>query len=212
MISPSLLLVLVLSYFIGAVPFAVLVSKQLRGVDVRRTGSGNTGAMNTLRSAGRTAGVVVALLDGAKAAAAMLLGRLLFDPQLAVLCGIAAVAGHCFSPYLMFAARNERGGGWKMALRRTGGKGLASGMAVMLLTDWRIAVICSLIFFGTLLIMRRDETWPAIIGVAFTTPLAWWLTRESATTLAVLLVSILVIIKHLPDVRQGFYVTMNHEQ
>ncbi|PLS78399.1 MAG: hypothetical protein CYG59_18805, partial [Chloroflexi bacterium] len=61
---PVLLLALALSYLLGAVPFAVLVGKRLRGIDVQRTGSGNAGAMNTFRNVGRGAGVLVALLDG----------------------------------------------------------------------------------------------------------------------------------------------------
>lgn len=209
--TSSWVAVLLVSYLIGAIPFAVLVGRWLRGVDVRRVGSGNAGAMNTFRSAGAATGVLVALLDALKAALAMLVGRLLIGPEAATLCGAAAVAGHCFSPYLLFAARHERGGGWKMALRRAGGKGLASGMAVLLLIDWRLAAAAAVIFGVGLLVLRKDETWPTIIAVLCTTPLLWWLTRDVLATLAVALVSLVVVVKHLPDVREGFYVAMSNE-
>lgn len=206
MVSPTLLLVLILSFLIGAVPFAVLIGRLVRGINVQQAGSGNAGAMNTFRSVGRAAGVAVALLDAAKAAGAMYLGQRVLGPNAGVVCGAAAVVGHCFSPYLLFAARHERGGGWKLWLRRAGGKGLASGGGVLTMIDWRLSLLTIAIFFAALLILRKDETWPSVIAVASTGPLVWWWTRNDITTLAVLLVSIVVIIKHLPDVREGFYV------
>jgi glycerol-3-phosphate acyltransferase PlsY len=99
-----------------------------------------------------------------------------------------------------------------MALRRSGGKGLATGIAVLLLIDWRLAVGILAIYFLTLKILRTDETWPSIIAVGATPLLVWWLSRDLLTTLAVLLVSAVVIIKHLPDVREGFYVQAGTEQ
>lgn len=211
MFDPILLPLLGLSYLLGAIPFAVLVGRRLRGVDVRRVGSGNTGAMNTLRSAGWQAGLLVVLLDGLKAALAMALGWRVLGPQAATLCGAAAVVGHCFSPFLLYAARADRGGGWKMALRRSGGKGLASGLAVLLVTDWRLGLLTVALFFAALALLRKDETWPTIIAVIGTPALAWWLTRSAAITVAIVIVGAIVIVKHLPDMREGFYVSMPHE-
>jgi acyl phosphate:glycerol-3-phosphate acyltransferase len=206
MVSSTLLLLLILGFLIGAVPFAVLVGRLLRGVNVQQTGSGNAGAMNTFRSVGRAAGVLVALLDAAKAALAMYLGQRVLGADAAALCGAAAVVGHCFSPYLLFASRHEAAGGWKLWLRRSGGKGLASGMGVLTLIDWRLALITIGIFFLGMLLLRKDETWPSIIAVALTGPLIWWWSGNTLVTIAVLLVSIVVIIKHLPDLREAFYV------
>lgn len=206
MINPTLLLLVMLGVLIGAVPFAVLVGRLVRGIDVQQTGSGNAGAMNTIRSVGFAAGVLVALLDAAKAALAMVIGQQALGAEAAALCGAAAVVGHCFSPYLMFASRGKREGGWKLWLRRAGGKGLASGGAVLLLINWRLALLAIAIFFVALLILRKDETLPSMIAVAVTAPLVWWWTHNVVVTIAVLVVSIVVLIKHLPDVREGFYV------
>ncbi len=206
MISATLLWVLVLGFLIGAVPFAVVVGKLVRGVNIQQAGSGNAGAMNTFRLVGPAAGLLVGLLDGTKAILAMSIGEWAFGADAAALCGAAAVAGHCFSPYLLWSVRHERGGGWKAWLRRMGGKGLASGMAVLLLIDWRVVLITIAIFFVVLLILRKDETWPSMIAVAGTSPLIWWRTHNEALTLAVLAVSVVVIVKHLPDAREGFYV------
>ncbi len=204
--SPTLLLLLTLSFLIGAVPFAVLVGKLARGINVQQAGSGNAGAMNTFRSVGRAAGVLVALLDAAKAVLALYLGQRTLGADAAALCGAAAVVGHCFSPYLIFTAPRERDGGWKLWLRRSGGKGLASGGGVLTVIDWRLSLLTIAIFFAALLILRKDETWPSMIAVACTAPLVWWWTRSDMLALAVLLVSVVVIVKHLPDVREGFYV------
>ena len=59
---------IVAAYVIGAIAFALLVGRALRGIDVRRGGSGNVGTLNTFRSAGWVPGVLIALLDGLKAA------------------------------------------------------------------------------------------------------------------------------------------------
>jgi acyl phosphate:glycerol-3-phosphate acyltransferase len=206
-ITSSLVLVYLVSYGVGAIPFAVLVGRWTRGVDVQRSGSGNAGALNTFRTVGRGAGVAVALLDAAKAALAMLLGRIVGGPELAALSGAIAVAGHCFSPWLLWTTRHDRGDGWKWQLRRSGGKGLASGMGALLLIDWWLAAIALLIFGASFAVLRKDVTWPTIIAVGCTPAAVWLLTADPAITLAVLIVSLVVIVKHLPDVREGFYVT-----
>jgi glycerol-3-phosphate acyltransferase PlsY len=109
------LLAVALSYLLGAVPAAAWVART-RGVDIRRVGSGNSGATNVLRSLGKGPALAVALFDILKGSAAVWLGRALgLDPFLAVLCGIAAVIGHNFSPFL----------GWR------GGKGVATSFGVI---------------------------------------------------------------------------------
>jgi acyl phosphate:glycerol-3-phosphate acyltransferase len=211
--TPALVAALIASYLLGAIPFAILVGRALRGVDVRHSGSGNVGALNTFRSAGPLPGIIVALLDALKAVLAVLLGRIVAGPQAAALCGSFAIIGHCFSPFVLLANRGSRGGGWKLWLRRAGGKGLASGMAVLLLIDWRLAVAAAVIFGLGRIFVFADETWPTIIGVLGTIPFVWLLTRNPTITGALVIVGVVVIIKHLPDIRQGFYVeTLDHSR
>jgi acyl phosphate:glycerol-3-phosphate acyltransferase len=201
-----LAVVLIVAYLLGAVPFAVLVARGLHGVDVRRAGSGNTGTMNTIRTAGRSAGVLVALLDGGKGALAVLLGRWLLGPEAGALAGCAAVVGHCFSPYLMLSARPEPSGGWKMVLRRAGGKGLATGIGMLLFVAWPVAAISIVVFGLTYALLRKDATWPSVLGTAAAVPAMWALTGNTTLGIAALIVALAVAIKHLPDLREGFYV------
>jgi len=112
-----------LSYLIGAFPSAVVLGRMLRGVDVRRHGSGNAGGTNAWRVLGWKIGVPVMLLDVAKGAicaagiSRLPLGPVPVDPQtLAVLCGLVAVLGHVFPVYIGF-----RGGK---------GVGTAAGMLI----------------------------------------------------------------------------------
>jgi glycerol-3-phosphate acyltransferase PlsY len=96
-------------------------------------------------------------------------------------------------------------GGWKWWLRRIGGKGLASGMAVLTLIAWPLAVV-TLVIFGVALWRIKDATWPTIIALTPVTPLIWWWTGNGTITWAVFVVSVVVIVKHLPDLREGYWV------
>ncbi len=199
-------LLLVVAYFLGAVPFAVLVARALRGVDLRRSGSGNTGAMNTLKTVGPFAGVLVGILDASKGAVAVIAGRWLIGPEAGALAGCLAVVGHCFSPYMIITSHGIFGSGWKMALRKTGGKGLAAGMGVLLAVAWPVALAAVAVFGLLLLILRKDETVPSVVGALAAAPAIWFLTRNGLITAAVLLVGAVIAVKHLPDLREAFWV------
>ena len=201
-----LALVLGLAYFLGAVPFAVLVGRILRGIDVRRVGSGNTGARNTFKTAGVPAGILVAVLDAGKAALAAVAGAWLLGPEAGALAGCAAVVGHCFSPYLILSAPHEAWHDWRMALRSTGGKGLASGAGVLLAVAWPVALLALAIFAAVLAIQRKDVTLPSVLGSLAAAPFMWYWTGSLVLGATTLLVAIVVIVKHLPDLGQGFTV------
>ncbi|WP_102125830.1 glycerol-3-phosphate 1-O-acyltransferase PlsY [Deinococcus planocerae] len=108
-------LALALSYLLGSLPAAAWVARA-RGVDIRQVGSGNSGATNVLRALGAGPALFVALFDILKGALAVWLGGALgLGPFAATLCGVAAVLGHNFSPFL----------GWR------GGKGVATSFGVI---------------------------------------------------------------------------------
>jgi len=113
-------LALLVSYLLGAVPTAYLLVKRSTGRDVRTIGSGNVGATNAMRAAGKGIGVLVFVLDGMKGVvSAAVMPRWLAghgDPTLSLACGLAAVVGHDFSCFLRFE----------------GGKGVATTMGVLL--------------------------------------------------------------------------------
>jgi glycerol-3-phosphate acyltransferase PlsY len=115
--SALLLVSIVLAYLLGAVPFGLLFSKLFSDVDVRTIGSGNIGATNVLRAAGKKAAALTLLADALKGLIPVLLAKAIFHDEIATaLTGAAAVLGHNFPVYLKFI----------------GGKGVATSYGVIL--------------------------------------------------------------------------------
>jgi acyl phosphate:glycerol-3-phosphate acyltransferase len=109
---------IVLGYVLGSMPWGYWVARAFAGVDIRRYGSGNSGATNVWRTLGWRYGLPVGLLDIGKGLVAALLARWLADDLTAVLAGVAAMAGHWRPLFLRFA----RGG---KIVATTGGVGFA---------------------------------------------------------------------------------------
>jgi len=118
---------LVGSYLLGAVPFGLFFGKAIGGVDVRTTGSGNIGATNVLRAAGKKAALLTLLADCLKGLVPVLVAALLFSDELiTVLSGVAAILGHSFPVYLKFK----------------GGKGVATSFGVVLAVAPWTGLLC----------------------------------------------------------------------
>lgn len=132
----SLLLAAILGYFLGAIPFGLLIGRWTRGIDLRAYGSHRTGATNALRTLGAPAAAGVFVLDVAKGVAAVLIARLLFagDPVVewaAALAGLAAIVGHNWSVFIGF----------------TGGRGVAtSAGALGAMTPWTLVFLLPIVF------------------------------------------------------------------
>ena len=143
---------IVLGYLLGSMPWGLWVPRVFAGVDIRATGSGNTGATNVWRALGFKLGLGVALLDLAKGLAPALLARWLADDLVAVLAGLAAMAGHWRPLFMGFA----RGG---KAVATMGGVGLAlaflatmsaAGVWIALFLLTRYASVASIVAVATL--------------------------------------------------------------
>ncbi|WP_434345976.1 glycerol-3-phosphate 1-O-acyltransferase PlsY [Myxococcus virescens] len=121
-----------LGYLAGSIPFGVLLTRWLRGVDVRKGGSGNIGATNVTRVAGKKLGAVVLLLDAIKGALPVVLAvRLLPDaPTVHVAVGLAAVLGHIYPVWL----------------KLQGGKGVATALGVLLVLVPQAALAAALVY------------------------------------------------------------------
>ena len=134
LILPLLLSALV-GYLLGSISFAILLTKAFAHEDVRAHGSGNAGATNVLRVAGKKASALTFLLDFCKCVASVLVGYFLVkhacvangvDPEMARLgmyaAGFCCMIGHMYPLYFGFR----------------GGKGVVTTAAMMLLLDWRV--------------------------------------------------------------------------
>lgn len=139
-------------YVVGSTPWGLWLPRLLAGVDVRTLGSGNIGATNVWRTLGFKLGLAVALLDIAKGTAAALVARWLADDGVAVVAGLAALAGHWRPLFLGFA----RGG---KVVATTGGVGLAlaflptlaaAGVWIAIFLATRYASVASIVAAATL--------------------------------------------------------------
>lgn len=128
---------LVLGYVFGLFPTGKIVGKAYH-TDLRKSGSGNTGMTNSIRVLGWKAGVIVFFGDCLKAAVAMLIVWLIYRDicpeavkMLELYAGVGAVLGHNFPLYARFK----------------GGKGIACSVGIVFGFDWRMAPICAVLFF-----------------------------------------------------------------
>jgi len=173
--------VVAVAYLIGSVPFSFLVARAFGVHDVRQVGSGNVGATNVLRSAGKAAGALALLLDlGKGAAASALAGRL--APGEAALCGAAAVAavvGHMYPVWLRFQ----------------GGKGVATGLGAFAPLVPKAALGALAVFAFTALATRFVSLGSVAGGVALA-GLALALRGPDPVAIAAALAAALVIFRH----------------
>jgi glycerol-3-phosphate acyltransferase PlsY len=125
------IIAIILSYLLGAVPFGLIFSKIFSDLDIRTIGSGNIGATNVLRAAGKKAAILTLLSDTMKGLIPVMIVKYYFQNDiLTVLSGMAAILGHDFPIYLKFK----------------GGKGVATSYGVVLaVTPW-IGFSCLLIW------------------------------------------------------------------
>src|ERR1044072_8662599 len=106
------IIVVIVAYLIGSIPFGYLIVRGKIGADIRQTGSGGTGATNVSRRAGKLAGVVTLVLDALKGSAAVLIAKTVTgDDWIIAAAAIAGLVGHIFSVWLGFRGGGGGGGG-----------------------------------------------------------------------------------------------------
>jgi acyl phosphate:glycerol-3-phosphate acyltransferase len=156
-----LLLVVIIAYLIGSIPFGYLVVRVKGGGDVRETGSGGTGATNVSRRAGRAAGVITLILDALKGVIAILVAKSLLNTDntdwLIAAAAIAALLGHIFPVWLAFR----------------GGKGVATGVGIFLALA-PLAVLFAGVIFVAVVALTKYVSLGSILAAA-TIPLFVWL-------------------------------------
>jgi glycerol-3-phosphate acyltransferase PlsY len=180
------LVLVVLAYLVGSIPFAYIFVRWATGRDVRLEGSGNVGATNALRSAGWKVGVSVTVLDIAKGSLAVWM-MMVFNPESAWLAAsmLAVVCGHCFPPWLLFS----------------GGKGVATGLGAFLV----IAPLSALAALGVWLVMLAAFRWVSLASMTATASFPVLLRvvdrPDWVTLVAVAAAAVLIIVRHHSNIR-----------
>jgi glycerol-3-phosphate acyltransferase PlsY len=152
-------LIIVLGYFLGAIPTGYIVGRATAGGDIRKMGDENMGAANAYRELGSKAGIIVGIIDAAKGALVIIIAQAANMSQITVmLAGTAAVIGH----------------NWPVFLGFRGGRGVSTTIGILLIL---ITLPMLILALPTLLILiiKRNVT-PAMAFLFILLPLVdWWL-------------------------------------
>ena len=138
---PYLAAFLAFGYALGSIPFGLLLTRFAGLGDIRALGSGNIGATNVLRTGRKGLAALTLLLDGAKGTVAVILASQFGGPDAALMAGHGAVLGHLFPAWLGFR----------------GGKGVATGLGVLIGLDWRIGLGACVVWLAMAAIFRRSS-------------------------------------------------------
>jgi len=186
-VNARALLTVAAGYLLGSISFAVLLVRLRTGRDIRQEGSGNPGATNVLRSHGKALALVVALLDVAKGAAAVLLVRMVTaDPRYAAAGGLAAILGHMFPLYYGFR----------------GGKGVATTVGAFLALAPAATAVCLGVFI-VIVAATRYVSLGSCVAVVLLPPAARLISHSPLpVVLAAALAAAVVIVKHVDNLKR----------
>src|SRR5947208_4722548 len=171
--------IVVAAYFIGSVPFALLLARRWGAADLRVVGSGNLGAANVLRASGVKAGVLVALLDVAKGALSVIVAERFGGAAAPAAAGIAAIVGHIYPVWLRFR----------------GGKGVATACGVFSVLA-PVAVPPSLAVFLVAVWATKYISLGSILATVALPSIAYATGASAATMAAAVGAAGLIIFRH----------------
>ena len=197
--SPLIFLIIPIAFLIGSVPFGILFTRG-SGVDLTSTGSKNIGATNVLRTAGKLPAILTLICDMLKGTLAVYVSCLMItalDPggwssELALtiedlwlgIAGLAAVSGHMFSVFLSFR----------------GGKGVATGLGVMIFYSPPAAGIMLLVWIVMAIIFRYSSL-AALIAVAVMPVILALLGASTLKIIIGVLIALIIFFKHIPNIK-----------
>jgi acyl phosphate:glycerol-3-phosphate acyltransferase len=176
---------IIFAYLLGSVPSGYVLGK-IAGVDVRTVGSGNVGATNVARAAGKSLGVLTLVFDAAKGFAAVIVAQKL-TPSVAVvaLAAVAAFLGHLYPVYLRFK----------------GGKGVATGLGALLALAPMASLVLVVVFAVVVGVSRIVSL--GSIAAALATPLVLWSFQQPAAIVCMgAFLGVMSIFRHRSNIRR----------
>jgi acyl phosphate:glycerol-3-phosphate acyltransferase len=171
-------------YLFGSVPFGLLLTRMAGLGDIRAIGSGSIGATNVLRTGNKSLAAATLLLDAAKGAFAVGIFRYLGPPDAALWAGLGAVVGHLFPVWLAFK----------------GGKGIATGLGVLLAAAWPVAVTAGVVWLIVAAFARISSL--ASLAACVAAPITAVFLADGKTAWLVLAIAVLVIARHHENIRR----------
>ncbi len=175
----------VAAWLIGSLPTGLVVSHLAGRGDLRKSGSGNIGATNVLRTAGRLPAAITLVCDYAKGVLAVAIGHDTGGPDMAVIAALFVVAGHVFNPWLVFR----------------GGKGVATALGVTLALSWQSGLTILAVWLAVAGMTRMSS----VAGMAsiLASPAAiWMMTSDTQYASVMMIVALLVVVRHHANIRR----------
>jgi glycerol-3-phosphate acyltransferase PlsY len=175
----------VLGYLLGSIPFGLLLTKFAGLGDIRHIGSGNIGATNVLRTGNKGLAAATLVLDALKGAAAILIARaLVYDENIVLFAGLAAVLGHLFPVWLGFK----------------GGKGVATGLGVLIAVAWPIGMAACLVWLIVATVARLSSL--AALAAFASAPCTALILEDFSVVKLAFTIAVLVFVRHQANIRR----------
>lgn len=176
---------ILLTYLLGAVPFGLVLARRFADIDVRTQGSGNIGATNVARVAGKRLGLATLVLDLAKGVLPVLASGWWLPevPWLPSALAVAAVVGHC----------------WPLWLRFRGGKGVATSAGVLLVLA-PLPTLGAAAVWGATFAVAKKSSLAALVALVAMLGLAGWLAIEVLPVVGVL--GVVLVVRHVDNIRR----------
>jgi acyl phosphate:glycerol-3-phosphate acyltransferase len=163
----KLLVIALLAYLLGAIPFGLIISKRLAKVDIRQHGSGNIGATNVFRVLGAGYGLLTAVLDVTKSVVSILLAMFIIGNDAVMVAGYDI---HIQVVQILAALMVMVGHNWSVYIGFKGGKGVATFLGGLLIINWIVALAALIAAAIVILITRYVSigSMIAAVGALFT--------------------------------------------
>lgn len=183
-------------YFVGSIPFGLILAKAYGLGDIRKIGSGNIGATNVLRTGNKKIALMTLLLDGIKGAFAIFITREAFNYEILTnlindiiffecVVGVAAVIGHCFPIWLKFK----------------GGKGVATGFGIILCFDLLVGIL-SLITWLLIIKLFKISSLSALVSYFFIPIFIFLNSPENNIFISSIIISCICFFKHKENIKR----------
>lgn len=190
-----IIIVAVISYLIGSINSSIIISRIVTGKDIRKSGSGNAGATNMLRTLGTKYAVITLIIDILKGIIAVLIGKLVCGsdmPDLAIpyIAGLFVVIGHSFPVFFGFK----------------GGKGVATSLGVVMMLDWKTGLIVLITALIIMAITRHVSLGSIVAAFLFpvleTIKMIRFGEWNTVQFICVLILAVLIIARHHENIKR----------
>jgi glycerol-3-phosphate acyltransferase PlsY len=175
--------VFIIGYFLGSIPFGLILTRLAGFGDIRAIGSGNIGATNVLRTGNKGLAAATLVLDGLKGTVAVLVGFAIMR-EAGIAGGLGAFLGHLFPVWLGFK----------------GGKGFATYLGVLAGLYWPAALLSAAIWLGVAVALRFSSL--AALTASLATPVALFLVGQPAVATLFAVLTVLLWVRHHQNIRR----------